>query len=348
MPNEAAPAPAPESGLGRAPAIGGASAAAILMLLLEDKEAADLLRHLDPDEVRQLGSEMFGAAQADEGKVDLALGRFVSGSREVSALTPGADRKIRTVMAEALGDGRADSLLSVIAPQPKRDALERLRWMEPATLAALVAGEHPQVGAVLVSMMAPEIAALALADLPADRQADLLWRAARLGPVQADAIADLEALLAEAEAVSAKPESIEIGGHGDVAKIVNNLSRPAAEELLKLVRKKDKQLAAAIEDEMFVFEDLNQLDAKSLGAVLRGVEAATLALALKGADGALADRFLATMSARAADTIRDELIEMAPVKREEVEAARKAIVAAARAMAASGEIMLGGKSDDYV
>lgn len=328
--------------------IGGASAAAILMLLLEDKQAADILRHLDPEEVRQLGSEMYGAAEADEAKVCLALGRFVAGSREVSALTPGSDRKIRNVMAQALGDDRADTLLSAIAPQPRSDMLERLRWMEPATLGGLIAAEHPQVGAVLVSMMPAEIAAQALADLPADRQADLIWRAARVGAVQTEAIDDLDALLAEAEAAHTQGDAVEIGGHGDVAKIVNQMPRSLGEEVLKLVRKKDKQLAAAIEDEMFVFADLNQLDTKSLGTVLRGVEATTLALALKGADIALADRFLATMSARAADTIRDELAEMAPVKREEVEAARKAIVAEARAMAAAGEIMLGGAGDDYV
>ncbi|MGC1468810.1 MAG: flagellar motor switch protein FliG, partial [Sphingorhabdus sp.] len=247
------------------PLIGGASAAAILMLLLEEKEAADVLRHLDPDEVRQLGSEMFGAAKADENRVDLALGRFVAGSREVSALTPGADRKIRNVMTDALGDDRAGSLLSAIAPQPQREALERLRWMETETIAEVIAGEHPQVGAVLLSMLAPEIAALALTGLAGERQADLLWRAARLGPVQAEAIDDLEAILAEAEAASAKTETLEIGGESDVAKIVNNLPRTAGEELLKAMRKKDKLLAAAIEDEMFVFEDLNQLDAKSLG-----------------------------------------------------------------------------------
>lgn len=328
--------------------IGGASAAAILMLLLEEKEAADVLRHLDPDEVRQLGSEMFGAAEADEYRVDQALGRFVSGSREISALTPGADRKIRNVMTDALGDDRAGSLLSAIAPQPRRAALERLRWMDTATIATVIAAEHPQVGAVLLSMLTPDAAALALADFPADRQADLLCRAARLGPVQAEAIEDLESILAEAEATSADTGTLAIGGQGDVARIVNNLPRSTGEELLRLVRKKDKLLATAIEDEMFVFEDLYQLDAKSLGAVLRGVEAATLALALKGVDGALADRFLATMSARAADTIRDELAEMAPVKRDEVDTARRAIVAVARALAASGEIMLGDKGDDYV
>lgn len=296
--------------------------------------------------IDQSGALLSGVENGDSALLDLQ-GRIEARYREalIGLLTPVLGRDNFSVEVNADVDVSESQSTRESFPENSR-ALTR---EEGSNSRSNNAGTPAMgIGAVLVSMMAPEIAAQALADLPADRQADLLWRAARLGPVQADAIDDLEALLAEAEAVSAKPESIEIGGHGDVAKIVNSLPRPAGEELLKLVRKKDKQLAAAIEDEMFVFEDLNQLDAKSLGAVLRGVEAATLALALKGADGALADRFLATMSARAADTIRDELAEMAPVKREEVEAARKAIVAAARAMAASGEIMLGGKSDDYV
>ncbi|WP_239016636.1 flagellar motor switch protein FliG [Sphingorhabdus pulchriflava] len=328
--------------------IGGTSSAAILMLLLEENEASEVLRHLDPEEVRVLGSEMYNAAQADELTVASALGRFVDGSREVSALTPRADRKIRTVMSEALGPARADNLLAGISPQRSREILTMLRWMEVEALSTLLADEHPQVGAVILSALPSEMAAQVLVPIDNERQADLLFRTARLGSISAEAIEDIEAILAQVESARKPSSSFALGGQGDVAKIVNNLPRTVGEGVLRMMRKKDKQLAAAIEDEMFVFEDLNQLEAKSLGAVLRGVEAATLALALKGADSALSDRFLATMSARAAETIRDELTEMAPVKREEVEAARKAIVAIARAMAATGEIMLGGKSDDYV
>jgi hypothetical protein len=222
------------------------------------------------------------------------------------------------------------------------------RAIEGETLSTLIATEHPQVGAVILSALPSEMAAQVLTPIDNERQADLLFRTARLENISAEAIEDLEAILTQVESARNHSSSLTLGGQGDVAKIVNNLPRSAGEGVLRMMRKKDKQLATAIEDEMFVFEDLNQLDAKSLGMVLRGVEAATLALALKGADSALSDRFLATMSARAAETIRDELAEMAPVKREEVEAARKAIVAIARAMAARGEIMLGGKSDDYV
>ena len=99
---------------------------------------------------------------------------------------------------------------------------------------------------------------------------------------------------------------------------------------------------------MFVFDNLNDLDAKSLSTVLRAVDANALALALKGADPALADKFLGTMSARAAETIRDEMAEMTMIKRADVEEAQKSIISVARQLAEDGSIMLGGQSDDYV
>lgn len=328
--------------------IAGAPSAAILMMLLEEEEAAEVLRHLDPEEVRQLGGAMYAAAEADEQAVGGALARFVVGSREVSALAPGADRKIRTVMVEALGDVRADNLLSSIAPRQNGKMLEMLGWIDPQIIADVIAIEHPQVGAVIISALTADMAADAVAGLDPARQADLLYRAARLQSVRTEALADLEAVLTEAVDTRRKASHVDLGGEGNVAKIVNSLSRPAGENLLRLLRKKDKLLAEAVEEEMFVFEDLNRLDVKSLGAVLRGIDAAILAIALRGTEAALMDRFLATMSARAADTIRDELAETAPVKREEVDAARKSIIAVARSMAASGEIVLGGRDDDYV
>jgi flagellar motor switch protein FliG len=107
-------------------------------------------------------------------------------------------------------------------------------------------------------------------------------------------------------------------------------------------------LAQTIEEEMFVFENLRELDKRSLGTVLRSVDAAQLAVALKGSDGDMADLCLSTMSQRAAETIRDEMTEMTMVKRVDVEEAQKAIMQIVRQMAANGEIMLAGAGDDYV
>jgi flagellar motor switch protein FliG len=147
--------------------------------------------------------------------------------------------------------------------------------------------------------------------------------------------------------VTATPE-MKFGGQSDAARIVNNLTRPASEKLLRSLRKKDRALADAIEEEMFVFDNLDALDDKTLGAVMRNVEASDMALAIKGANATMAARLLSTLSSRAAQTVSDEIADMGPVKRADVEIAQKAVVAIARRMAASGEIVLGGKSDDYV
>lgn len=342
METELAPDTAP------APVMSGDMAAAILLMLLEEGEAASVLKHFEPGEVRALGSAMFHVASASEADVELALDRFVLGSRSVSSFAVGTETRIRTVMEGALGNVRADNLLSEIAPQSSAAALDTLRWMDSAALRHLLVRENPQVGAIILSVLTPDAAAAVLEELDEALQTDLVFRAARLTSVPAAAIEDLEHILAEATGTDAATGAMKLGGKSDVAKIVNSLPKSLGERVLRSVKKRDRFLAEAIEEEMFIFENLNELDAKSLGSVLRAVDAAALSLALKGAEPAMVDRFLATMSARAAETIRDEMAEMPPVKRADVEDAQRSIIAVARQLAADGTIMLGSKGDDYV
>ena len=331
-----------------APEISGDMAAAILLMLLEEEEAATVLKHFQPEEIRILGKAMYGVSEARDIDVELALDRFVLGSRSISSLAIGTENRIRTVMNSALGNVRADNLLASIAPQSSAVALDTLRWMEVPVICKLLAEENQQIGAIILAVLTPETAAAALEGLDETLQADLVYRAARLTSIPAAAIEDLEALLIEATGVSTGQNVMKLGGKSDTAKIVTNLPKSLGERVLRSIRKKDKMLAEAIEEEMFVFENLYDLDAKSLGAVLRAVDASALALALKGAESAIADRFLATMSARAAETIRDEISEMGLVKRAEVEEAQRAIITVARQLAADGTIMMSGKGDDYV
>jgi len=326
----------------------GAQAAAILLMLLEEGDAASILKEFDPKEVRSIGSAMFDAAKSVEADIELALDLFIASNRCVSTLAVGATTKIRGLMHEALGNVRADNILADIAPTTSANLLDILRWMEIPVIADVLSSEHPQVAAIILAVLTPEAAAEAMNGLPEAVQVDLVYRAARLTSIPAHAIEDLEAvLMLAADKVSAAPE-MKLGGQSDVAKIVNNLTRPESEKLLRSLRKKDRALADAIEEEMFVFDNLEALDNKALGAVMRNVEASDIALAIKGASDAMAARLLATLSSRAAQTITDEIADMGPVKRADVEQAQKAVVTVARRMAASGEIMLGGKSDDYV
>ncbi|KTE20965.1 ABC transporter [Sphingopyxis sp. H050] len=330
------------------PGLEGASAAAILLMLLEEEEAATILKHLDADEVRQLAKSMFDTANASEGQIEQALDQFVNQSRGVSALAVGADVRIRTVINQAVGNVRADNILAAVAPQSSAASLEMLRWMDVDAISALLANEHPQVGALILSVLIPDVAARAIEILDETLQAELVLRAAQLTAVPAAAIEDLEAVLASANVGGQRVAKQAIGGPSDVAKIMKKMPKQLSERTIRALKKSDKILAQTIEEEMFIFENLRDLDAKNLGTVLRSVDAAQLAIALKGTDEDMVDRCLATMSKRASETIRDEMAEMTMVKRVDVDEAQKAIMQIVRQMAASGEIMIAGAGDDYV
>ncbi|ABF54640.1 flagellar motor switch protein FliG [Sphingopyxis alaskensis] len=330
------------------PAIDGSAAAAILLMLLDESEAATILKHLGPEEVRQLAKAMFDTANASEQEIGLALEQFVMRSRDVSALAIGADTRIRTVVTQAVGNVRADNILAAVAPQRSAASLEMLRWMDVDAISALLASEHPQVGALILSVLVPDVAARAIETLDEVLQADLVLRAAMLTSVPAAAIEDLEAVLASANVDGQRVAKQAIGGPSDVAKIMKKMPKQLSERTLRSLKKHDRILAQTIEEEMFIFENLRDLDKKSLSSVLRSVDAAQLAIALKGADEDMVDMCLATMSQRAAETIRDEMAEMTMVKRADVEDAQKSVMQIVRQMAANGEIMIAGGGDDYV
>ena len=328
--------------------VDGDTAAAILLTLLGEAEAAAVLGSLNPDEARRIGTAMMGVATASAADIEAALDMFVERSRATTGLGIDAEPRVRSVFTAALGNVRAENILTEIAPRTCAGALEKLRWMPVDAIAAALTGEHPQVGALILACLTPEIAAQALAAFDEERQSDLIYRAASLRSVHADALGDLEHLLDRYVRSDTTGTSIKVGGRSDAAKIVTKLPKGTDQRVLKRLKKRAKILAQEIEDDMFVFDDLAALDAKSLGALLRSVEAQVLALALRGAAAATTDKMLGCLSARAADTIRDDMAESAPVKRADVEAAQKEIAATARQLAESGDINLGGKNDDYV
>ncbi len=328
--------------------VDGDAAAAILLTLLGETEAAAILGALNPDEARRIGVAMLGVASARAVDIEAALDMFVERSRATTGLGLDPARHVRAVFNAALGNVRAENILSEIAPQTSAGVLEKLRWMRVEAIAAALAGEHPQVGALILTCLTPEVAADALAGFDDERQSDLIYRAATLKNVNADALIDLEHVLDRYVDVATAGAGVAIGGRGDAAKIVTKLRKGDDQRVLKRLKKRDKALAQAIEDDMFVFDDLGALDAKNMGALLRAVDTQLLTLALRGAAAATVEKMLGCLSGRAAETIRDEMAESAPAKRAEVEGAQKEIAAMARRMAEDGDINLGGKNDDYV
>lgn len=327
---------------------GGSEAAAILLMMLGDDEAAEILAHLDPDEVQSLGSAMFNVADVTEDHVAAVFDQFTIRARATTTIGFGAAPRIRSVMQAALGSDRAETVLARITPPTRSAALDSLRWMDARTIAAIVEHEHPQIAAVVLAHLDPAIAADVLQLFPADMQPDLIHRVATMETVSAEALDALEHILVhELARVSTAPASAR-GGASEAAKIMNNTRPGNDKRIIKSLGKIDKQLAQKIEDEMFVFDDLLSLDDKNLGVLLRSIDNDILIVALKGAEERLRERMLGCMSARAADSIRDEMAERGPMRLTEVQDAQKAMLTIARQLSEAGTLMLAGRGDDYV
>ena len=325
----------------------GPEAAAVLLMVLDDGEAAELLSHLDPAEVQQLGTAVFGLQDVSEHQVEDVFDTFIGRARKATTIGFGAANRIRAVMENALGAERAETMLSRITPSARSPALDALRWMAPKTIADLIEHEHPQVAALVLSHLDAPNAADVLQLLPQVMQVEVIHRVATLQPVTAEALDDLERLLV-CEVTRSSAPSTKRGGAGEAAKIMNNLVPGADQRIIRAIAKNDKIVAQTIQDEMFVFDDLSGCDDKNLGLLMRSIDGAVLVVALKGAEEKLKARIFGCMSNRAASTIQDEMAERGPMRLAEVLEAQKEVLAVARRMADEGTLMLAGRGGDYV
>lgn len=326
----------------------GSAAAAVLLMLFSEDEAAQILSRLEPDEVRQLGYAMYDVADVEIEEVNQALDQFVNKAKRRTTIGYGASRHIRGAMHKALGPERADNMLARITPPTRSTKLGMLKWMEAGEIAAIIENEHPQVMAVVLAHLEPPVAADALMRLPPDVHEDVVYRVATLGPVSSEALDDLELLMASGTPVTRKGGTSQRGGTSEAAAIMNNIRKDIEQRIIKALSKRDKIVAQTIEEEMFIFDNLIDMDEKNMGALLRGVDTELLVVALKGANEMLKAKMLGCMSQRAAQSITDEMEERGPMRLADVIDAQKRIVVEARRLAEQGTIMLGGPGDDFV
>jgi len=326
----------------------GVERAAVLMMLVGEEEAAAILQKLDPEEVRQLGKAMFNVADVGESDVAVVLDDFVGKARDRTAI--GFDPKpiIENVMHKALGPEKAGSVLARITPPEAACQIDLLDWMDANEIASMIEKEHPQIAAVVIANLDPDVAGEVLELMPDAVQPDILHRVARLGPITPEAVDTLRTMLANRSSGSRGASAgVSLGGTREAARILSGARKTTEQRVMPKLFKIDRDVAKAIEEALFVFENLLDLDDKNLGTLIRNIDTDILTRALKGVDEGVRSRFLGCMSARAADGIRDEMEARGPMKLSEVLDAQKAIIQTARALAKDGTIMMGG-DDDYV
>ena len=300
----------------------GTQKCAILMMLIGEDEAAEIMANLSPKEVQVLGSASLG----------------ISGGSY-----------IKNVLTKSLGDDKAQTVLGKITPSDSNKAIEILDWLDARSIADLIIDEHPQIVALIISYLEPTTASDVLNFMPEERQSDYIRRIATLETVQPEALKELDRVMQKVFSSNASLRASKVGGVPAAAKIMNFLSGDNEAKIMKEILKEDKQLMLSIQDSMFVFETLLLSDDKSLQTLLRAVEDDLIILALKGADDELKTKLFGCMSQRAAANIQDEMEALGPVRLTEVQEAQKQIIAVARRMSDEGSIVLAGRGgDDYV
>ncbi len=316
--------------------------AAILMLAIGEKAAAKVMRHLTPKEVQTLGSQMTRMQDVNSEGISEVVEGFLVEAYTASGLGVGADSYIRNVLIEALGEERASSIIDHILMGDKTKGLEAMRWMNPKLVSETIKGEHPQIQAVLISYLYPDQAAEVMSYMSEKARTDVMMRIASLDSVNQVALQHLNQVLEEQVGGVGVPQNVYLGGVKFAADIMNNMESQVETTLMDNIKEVDEDMGTRIQDLMFVFEDLKNIDDSGIQSLLREISSEVLVIALKGADEEMKQKIFGNMSKRAAELLRDDLEVKGPVRVSEVEAAQREILAAARRMADAGEIQLGG------
>ena len=325
----------------------GPEMAGVLLMTLGQEVAAEILRFLHPKEVQLVGSTMATMKDVSRPMVERVIDNFFEVLEEQTALGIGNDSYIRGMLEKALGD-KAGGIIDRILLGSGSNGLETLKWMDPRSIAEVIRLEHPQIIAIVLSYLEPENAAAVIEHLPENTRPGILMRIATLDGVQPAAIKELDSIMEKYFIDNENVKSSMVGGERSAANILNFLDSAVGNQVMEQVRGENEDLADRIEDKMFVFENLRDVDDRGIQTMMREVSTDLLALALKGVDEELRQKFLKNMSSRAADMLVEDMEAKGPVKLSEVEAAQKEILATARKLEESGEIMLGGGGEAMV
>jgi flagellar motor switch protein FliG len=329
--------------------ISGARRAAILLLTLGEQDAAEVLKHLSARDVQAVGTAMATLTNVSREQVEQVLNHLNDDMGRQTSLGVGTEEYIRKMLVSALGETKAGSLIDRILLGRSTKGLESLKWMESRAIAEMVGMEHPQIIALVLAHLEPDQAAEVIGYLPARVRSDAVMRIANLDGVQPHALNELDEIMErQFSGTSTKLKSASVGGLKAAADILNAMESNREAELMTAIRGQDAGLGGRIEELMFVFEDLADLDDRSMQTLLREVPSARLITALKGAEPAVRDKIFANMSQRAADMLRDDLEVKGPVKLSEVDAAQKEVLTIARKLADAGQISLSADGDEFV
>ncbi|HFP2825613.1 TPA: flagellar motor switch protein FliG [Escherichia coli] len=323
----------------------GTDKSVILLMTIGEDRAAEVFKHLSQREVQTLSAAMANVTQISNKQLTDVLAEFEQEAEQFAALNINANDYLRSVLVKALGEERAASLLEdILETRDTASGIETLNFMEPQSAADLIRDEHPQIIATILVHLKRAQAADILALFDERLRHDVMLRIATFGGVQPAALTEVLNGLLDGQNLKRS----KMGGVRTAAEIINLMKTQQEEAVITAVREFDGELAQKIIDEMFLFENLVDVDDRSIQRLLQEVDSESLLIALKGAEQPLREKFLRNMSQRAADILRDDLANRGPVRLSQVENEQKAILLIVRRLAETGEMVIGSGEDTYV
>lgn len=320
--------------------------AAVLLLSLGENEAAEVMKHLSPRDVQKLGATMATMKSVSHDEVANVLSEFVDLASEQTSVGLDSDEYIRSVLTKALGDDKAAGLIGRILQTRDASGIESLKWMDALTVAELIRNEHPQIIATILVHLEPDHASEILNQFTERLRQDAMLRIATLDGVKPLALKELNDVLTKLLIGNENTNKKKIGGVRAAAEIMNFMTGGNEVAIMDNIKKYDPEMAQQILDEMFIFEDIVDIEDKGIQLILREVESEVLIIALKGASETVRNKVFTNMSSRAAEMMKEDLENKGPVKLSEVEAQQKVILQTVRRLAEEGQIMLGGKGSE--
>jgi flagellar motor switch protein FliG len=327
----------------------GTERAAIFLLSLGEQEATEVMRHMGAKDVQRIGAAMTQLQNISRTDVSQVMSDFSLTVEGHTSLGVGVDEYLRKVLIGALGEDKARGVIDRILFGRSSKGLEALKWMDPRAVAELIRQEHPQIISIILAYLDSDQAAEVLGNFPEPLRAEVVLRIATLDGIQPSALQELDEVIEKQFAGrSGGAKNSVLGGVKSAANILNFMDSSDEANVVALISKVDEALGSKIQDLMFVFDDIAEIDDRGMQEVLRAVPSDKLMLAIKGADEPLKQKIFKNMSQRAAEMLKDDLEAKGPVRLSEVEAAQKEILAIVRKMSEAGTIQLGGKGEEFV
>jgi flagellar motor switch protein FliG len=323
----------------------GLEKSALLLVTLGADEAAEVLKHLGPREVQKLGMKMATMPGQQRSKVEpllVELDEHFSKGASIQA----DEEQIRLMLTKALGDERAAHLISRVLQGSDTAGIENLKWLDPSTASDLIKNEHPQIIATILVHLPYDQAGEILKHFSDRLRNDVVLRIATLDGVQPQALKELNESLTKMLSGASTSKKAAMGGVRHAAEILNFVGAAAETAVLDNVRDYDPELAQKILDEMFVFENLLDIDDRGIQTILREIQSDSLIIALKGSSPDLREKVFKNMSSRAAEMMREDLEAKGPVRLSEVEAEQKEILKVVRRLSEEGQVVMAGKGGD--